>query len=257
MRDLKRLRLVVSVLSLAAVLGTAETAKAFPIAWTSFDSWVRDETSGSVPFKSGTLVVDIQPDTGLTVDGNTSQPFATSSPAYSNIDSISYASLFIAPDASTTGNPWSVEFDLVGATLASGDAFNVGQLFVSSVRGPLTELTISMFAPDDTTPFPLTDLLFEQHARAVSGFGVPLIWDASTGVLRVSAPVSASENSQYAFFSPAAGEIGKIVVSAMTIPSANGDTIEFAFAGQVPEPGTGLLLITGMLGLALRRRPSV
>ena len=100
--------------------------------------------------------------------------------------------------------------------------------------------------------FLLTDLLFEQHARAAPGFSVPLIWDASTGVLRVTAPVSASENSQYAFFSPAVGEIGKIVVSATTRASANGDTIDFAFA--VPEPGTGLLLMTGMLGLALRRR---
>jgi hypothetical protein len=178
--------------------------------------------------------------------------FATTSPTYSNIDSIPYSSLKIQPEPAATGDPWSVEFDLVGATLTSGDVFNVGQLFVSSAFGPLTELTISMFAADDATPFPLTNLLFEQHERSTPGTSVPLIWDSSTGVLRVTAPVSASENSQYAFFSPSAGEIGKIVVSATTIESANGDTIDFAFA--VPEPATGLLVGVGLLGLATARR---
>jgi hypothetical protein len=79
-----------------------------------------------------------------------------------------------------------------------------------------------------------------------------LIWDSSTGVLRVTAPVSPSENSQYAFFTPSAGEIGKIVVSATTIESANGDTIDFAFA--VPEPATAFLVGVGLLGLATARR---
>jgi hypothetical protein len=171
---------------------------------------------------------------------------------YSNIDSIPYSSLFIQPDPAVTGAPWSIEFDLVGTTLTSADAFNVGQLFVSSVLGTFTELTISMFAADDATPFPLTNLLFEQHARNAPGFGVPLIWDPATGVLRVTSPVSASENSQYAFFSPSAGKIGRIVISATTAESVNGDTIEFAFA--VPEPTTALLTGLGLLGLATTRR---
>lgn len=252
-RNSALLRAVSTAATLAALLSTSHAAMAGPISWTSFDSWIPDATNGSVPFKGGSIDVSIQPTSGLGTGGTTSPTgFATTSPTYSNIDSIPYASLFVQPEAASTGNPWSIEFDLVGTTLTSADAFNVGQLFVSSVFGPRTELTLAMFGPDDTTEFPLTNLLFEQHARDAPNFGAPLIWDPSTGVLRVTSPVAVSENSQYAFFKPASGEIGRIVVSATTFESANGDTIQFAFA--VPEPTTALLLASGLAGLALRRK---
>ena len=238
---------------LATALGlcfSSAGAGAANIQWIPTDGFAENVNSGSLPFRGGSIDVSIAPAAGLFTQGTLSPTlFATPSARYENIDTEPYSSLDVRPDPAGPQLDWSVEFDFVDALLGPGDAFNVGQLFVDPDGTVVTELSIAMFAADDTTPFDLVLLDFESHARATANFDAPLLWDPATGLLTSDA-TGAGQNSRFAFLSPLAGEVGLIPVSASTTRS--GDLVQFAFA--VPEPSTATLLALGLLGLGARRR---
>ena len=241
-------RLVPVLWSLGVCFGAMD-GHAASISWVATDSFVADATTGSIPFKNGSIDITIGPGAGLFTGGVLSPtPFATTSAQYGNIDVEPYSSLNIQPDPAGPALAWSVEFDFSGVSLALGDVFNVGQMFVEPNGTIVTELTISMFGQDGVSPFDLNLLDFEAHARAAANFDAPLIWNPTTGLLTVDSS-GAGQNSQYAFFSPASGEIGRIVVSATT--TRGGDLTQFAFA--VPEPSTLSLLLLGLVGLTQSR----
>ena len=206
------MRRLASVLWGLALCVVALDGHAANISWIDTSGFVPDATTGSLPFKSGSIEISISPNAGLVTAGVESPtPFATTSARYSNIDVIPYSSLNVQPDPTGPAVAWSVEFDLTGALLEQGDAFNLGQLFVDPNQVPVTELTVSMFGPDDATPYDLALLDFEAHARAAANFDGPIVWNPATGVLSADAS-GAGQNSRYAFLSPTSGEIGRTAV---------------------------------------------
>ncbi len=231
------------VVMLVAVgsLGIGNAARAADVQWVNMSAWTTDATSGTFAYKAGTVQATLSPSIGNLF--SLFSGFATDSASYENIDSIPLGARFINGTAD-----WTLTFDFVGTTLTSDDAFALGQLFIFNGT-PNTQITLSAFGVDDTTPFPLATLDFEQHGIPSQGFVGQLDWDPNTGLLRPTSIVN--ENSAFGFFSPSSGEIGKLILSADTIT----DQITIGLAIPIPEPGSALLVGLSLLGaLALRRR---
>jgi len=246
--------------SLVLLLLPQSHAKAAAIEWIDFSSWVANSTSGSVPYVGGPIDIRLTAPSGasFTTISGVGGGFDSASPTYSNLDTAAFRDLGIIPDAAFTGSTWSIEFDFLGSSLDSDDAFSIGQLFVSSAFGLLTSIQIEAFEADDTTTYDLNNLLFEQHGRG-AGFQNDLIWDPSTGMLTAGA-VTSSENSKYGFFKPSVGEIGRLLVTASTTPAPNADRIDFGFvvpegAPVIPVPAAAWLFgsALGLLGWMRRR----
>ena len=232
----------VSVLCLLAAYSLPATAA--QIAWTSMSSWVTDATTGSIAYKTGSIDITFSGSSGFETSGLVTDPFATTSVNYENIDTATHNSLLSRYDSADTN--WSVEFDLVDTTLTSNDVFTTGQLFASLTGASFTTMTIQMFAPDDITPIDLTTIDFEQHALAVPNFDAQLDWNPLTGTL---SPISeeTSKNSAWGFFSPTSTDIGKIIITSMTDVAP--DVINFAFGSPVPVPAAAWLFGSGLIGL--------
>jgi hypothetical protein len=230
------------------VAGVPRLASAGLIEWTSFATWTLDATTGSIPYKTGTIEVVVS-GSGISTLGQQVNPFATTSANYENIDTAAHHVLRIFPNNPST--PWSISFDLVGTTLTSEDVFTAGQLAVASTGVHLTDLTIQMFAPDDVTSVDLTTLEFEEHALISPNFDARLDWSPITGSLQ-PIPEAVSKNSGWAFFGPTTTEVGRIVITA--VATGGPDAINFSFGRPVPEPGTVWLLASTFAALAAWRR---
>lgn len=226
------------------------------IDWAPYDGWIQNGAAGSIAFKSGRIDIRVSGDRILT-KGWVVNPFATTSAAYENIDSATHHVLEIRPEIAHTD--WSIEFDLVGATLTRDDVFTAGQLAIASTGVRLTELTLTAYAPDDKTVLDLKSLAFEQHALLSPNFDAKLAWDPRRGSLAPQ-PEGVSKNSGWAFFSPGEIEIGKIVIAADA--TGGPDAVNFSFGTTrglsddgIPhlaiQPATGKFLTSQTFDLLL------
>jgi len=208
----------------------ASPAAAGLVTWTDFAGVVATSASNTLDYKSGSVTVSTDP--LISVSPGALPSFGTTSDRYSNIDTARFDILVLNPAAAQTGNPYQIQFDLTGTTLNSGGVINVGGLFYHPSRGAFTEFTVQAFGSDDVTPFPLTDLAFEQHAYVGSGGAAGadalLSWDPSGGLLTVAPGPTEQINSRFGFFSPSRGQIGRITFTASTLTIAsNGDQVYF------------------------------
>ena len=225
----KKTTLAILVLGLVLTLcGNAEVNGSSGVAWVSWDSWIKNATSGSIPYKCGMIEVEILPMSVPSQSWRVIDGFKNTSPMYSNIDSTPYTSLNInAPGEGEINSEWSIVFDFVNTTLTSSGVFNVGNMFYSSYSGPFTEFQIKMYGEDDQTPYILNNLNFDEFALNGIAFDGPIEWDPKTGFL-VPLPVAESQNSRFAFFNPHSGKIGKIEVHA-NVALGKQDVVSFGF----------------------------
>jgi hypothetical protein len=221
----------------------ASPSGAGPLAWDQFGFVNPNSASNTTAHAGGTVTVTTA--SLIEVGGCGCGPFLTDSIRYPNIDEINFNLLVVTPTAAQTGSPYTVTFDFTGTTLDSGGAINVG-----GIAGPLTTFTVTAFGPDDATPFPLTNLHFEQHVITLADNGV-LSWNPATGVLMSP---STTAQSQFGFLSPLSGEIGRIVFAATTqVIATNGDQLYFGVGHAVPEPGSARLVVVAWALLGARR----
>ena len=214
------------------------------IDWAPYGAWVQDAVAGSIPFKSGRIDIRVLGGDILT-KGWVVNTFATTSPDYANIDTATHHVLEIRPAVAHLD--WSVEFDLVGTTLTPSDVFTAGQLAVASSGIRLTDLAITLYAPDDQTVLDPRLLDFEQHALISANFDARLAWDPLRGTLQ---PIKegVSKNSGWAFFSPTGIDIGKIVIRADATGGPHAVNFSFGTARGAPEDGGPHLTIAPATG---------
>lgn len=240
------------------LLVTHVSAHAASIMWASTTDWVTNATSGSIPFKNGSVTVTIS-GSGITSDVLSSDPYVVNTTTrYDNIDTADNTVLRVS-QANSNLTQWDIDFYLVNTVLTAGDVFTIGQLGLTAAGAAITDLSVTFFAADGTTVVNPADPSVEQHAPAAPGFGAPLLWDPATlsgsGALSVTGNAADTE-SVTAFFGPSAQEIGRIKVVALT----NGmpDAIDFGFGSPVvvPVPAAAWLFGSGLLALvgAARRR---
>jgi hypothetical protein len=229
----------------------SSAAGAGPLTWDQFGFVDPTSASNTTAHGSGTVTVTTSP--LIEVGGCGCGLFLTDSARYPNIDEVLFNLLVVTPTAAQTGSPYTITFDFAGTTLDSGGAINVGGMFWAPATGAATTFSVQAFGPDDTTPFPLANLHFEQHVL-FPGDDAPLTWDPVTGLLAVTAFPTVA-NSQFGFLSPSSGEIGRIVFTATTQAIAtNGDQVYFGVGHAVPEPKLALMLLAGALFFGARRR---
>jgi hypothetical protein len=226
---------------IVSVLLSAAPAVAGLVTWNPFTGVDQASDTNTVPYGNGTVTVRTDP--LIAVRPGALPSFATTSALYSDIDTARFDILVVEPAAAQTGSPYRMEFDFTGTAFNGGGVINVGGLFYQPSRGAFTQFTVEAFEANDVTPFPLTDLTFEQHAYVGSGGATgadaPLSWDPATGLLTVAPGPTDSINSQFGFFTPARGRIGRIVFTAKTLSiTSNGDQVYFGLGtiacGTVP-----------------------
>ncbi|MGH2688995.1 MAG: hypothetical protein ACRDKW_09345, partial [Actinomycetota bacterium] len=226
---------------IVSLLLSTSPAVAGLVTWNPFTGVDTASDTNTVPHANGTVTVRTDPPIALRRGAFPS--FATTSDLYSDIDTARFNLLGLEPAAAQTGSPYRVEFDFAGTTFNGGGVINVGGLFYLPSQGAFTTFTVEAFEANDVTPFPLTDLAFEQHtyvgSGGATGADAPLSYDPSTGFLTVAPGPTEAINGRFGFFTPARGRIGRIVFTASTLSiPTNGDHVYFGLGtiacGTVP-----------------------